>query len=109
MAGPAWFAAAVPVRTKIPVPMIAPMPRSVRSNALSVLLSAFAPCSTSPTRVAIDLVFSRFESIHPPRKAGTPVDARSTWEDAAIETVRRRPTVRDAGQQKRGDYTLNGR
>ena len=34
IAGPAWFAAAVPVSTKMPVPMMAPMPSSVRSSAL---------------------------------------------------------------------------
>src|SRR6476620_137618 len=66
MAGPAWLAAAVPVSTKKPVPMIAPMPSSVRSMAVSVRLSAFAPCSASPTSCSIDLVFRIFESIHPP-------------------------------------------
>ena len=66
MAGPAWLAAAVPVRTKMPVPMIAPMPSSVRSMAVSVRFSAFVPCSASPTSCSIDLVFRRFESIHPP-------------------------------------------
>ena len=67
----------------MPVPMIAPMPSSVRSKAVSVRLSAFAPCSTSPTSCSIDLVLKRFESIHPPGNHG----------QAA----------------KRGDYTLNGR
>ena len=43
--GPAWLAAAVPVSTKMPVPMIAPMPSSVRSIAVSVRFSALPPCS----------------------------------------------------------------
>src|SRR5918995_3197228 len=68
MAGPAWFAAAVPVSTKIPVPMIAPMPKSVRSHADRLRLSDLPPCSTSPTSCSIDLVLNRFESIHPPQK-----------------------------------------
>src|SRR5690349_18967211 len=33
-AGPAWLAAAIPVSTKIPVPIILPMPMKVRSKAL---------------------------------------------------------------------------
>ena len=65
MAGPAWFAAAVPVSTKMPVPMIAPMPSRVRSNAVSVRLRCL-PFSTSSTSCSIDLVFSRFESNRPP-------------------------------------------
>ena len=72
MAGPAWLAAAVPVRTKIPVPMIAPMPSSVRSIAVSVRFSAFAPLSASPTSCSIDFVFRRFESIHPPETRSRP-------------------------------------
>src|SRR5262245_44865846 len=43
-AGPALAAAARPVSTKIPVPMIAPMPSSTRSVAVSVRLR---PCTTS--------------------------------------------------------------
>jgi hypothetical protein len=38
-AGPAKFAAAIPVRTKIPVPIIHPIPRRVRSNAVRHRLS----------------------------------------------------------------------
>ena len=72
-AGPAWLAAAVPVSTKMPVPMIAPIPSSVRSIAVSVRLQRLrrrAP--TSPTSCSIDFVFRRFESIHPPvtRRSG---------------------------------------
>lgn len=36
-AGPAYFAAATPVRTKMPVPMTQPMPSRMRSTAPSVL------------------------------------------------------------------------
>jgi hypothetical protein len=49
-AGPAWFAAAVPVSTKIPVPMMAPTPSntsarasSVRCNSLNVSASCSSP------------------------------------------------------------------
>ena len=42
MAGPAWLAAAVPVRTKMPVPMMAPMPSSVRSSAVERALERLA-------------------------------------------------------------------
>ena len=66
IAGPAWLAAAVPVSTKMPVPMMAPMPSSVRSHADRLRRSALLPCSTSPTSCSIDFVFSRFESIQPP-------------------------------------------
>ena len=38
-AGPDWVAAACPVSTKMPVPMMAPMPSSVRSKALRHFLS----------------------------------------------------------------------
>ena len=46
--------------------MIAPIPSSVRSRAVSVRLSALPPCSASPTSCSIDFVLRRFESIHPP-------------------------------------------
>ena len=48
-AGPAWLAAAVPVSTKMPVPMIAPMPSSTSARASSVRCSSFnvsASCSS---------------------------------------------------------------
>ena len=57
------MAAAVPVSTKMPVPMIAPMPSSVRSQALRLRRSALPPCSTSATHCSIDFVLSRFESM----------------------------------------------
>src|SRR5512139_2321704 len=50
-AGPAWLAAAVPVSTKMPVPMIAPMPSSTSARASRVRCSSLpmsASCS-SPT------------------------------------------------------------
>ena len=43
--GPAKLAAAVPVRTKIPVPIVLPIPRSKRSNAPKVFLSDFFSAS----------------------------------------------------------------
>src|SRR5678816_1726027 len=45
MAGPAYCAAAVPVRTKMPAPMIAPMPRRVRLRAPSDRLRECSPSS----------------------------------------------------------------
>ena len=47
MAGPAYCAAAVPVSTKIPAPMIAPMPSVVRFSAPSARLSV---CSAPSPR-----------------------------------------------------------
>ncbi|MNZ66143.1 hypothetical protein D3C78_843550 [compost metagenome] len=41
--GPACSAAATPVITKIPVPIIAPTPSMVRSSAPSVLFNLVAP------------------------------------------------------------------
>src|SRR5688572_10141806 len=54
----------------MPVPMIAPIPSSVRSKPDSVRLSPLPPCSASPTSCSIDFVFSRFESIQPPARTG---------------------------------------
>src|SRR5690606_6003088 len=73
MAGPAWLAAAVPVRTKMPVPITAPTPSSVRSHAVKVRRSALPPLSTSLTSCSIDFVFSRFESIEAPSLLGAAV------------------------------------
>src|SRR5437763_6621389 len=54
-AGPALAAAARPVSTKMPVPMMAPMPSSTRSVAVNVRLR---PCETSASarRSSTDLV-----------------------------------------------------
>jgi hypothetical protein len=61
-AGPAFCDAAVPVRTKIPVPMIDPIPRVVRFSGPSarrrVLLSA------SARRVAWDFLVKRLMTYH---------------------------------------------
>src|SRR5262245_58961535 len=46
-AGPACFPAAWPVNTKIPVPMIAPMPSVVRSNALRAFFKWPSPLSSA--------------------------------------------------------------
>ena len=43
IAGPAYCAAALPVSTKMPAPMIAPMPSIVRFVALSARFSVPAP------------------------------------------------------------------
>src|SRR5580692_1404922 len=54
-AGPALSAAAWPVSTKIPVPMMAPTPSSMRSIAPSARLSPRSSAA-SERRVSIDLV-----------------------------------------------------
>src|SRR3954464_12888698 len=105
IAGPAWFAEAVPVRTKMPVPMIAPMPSSVRSRADNVRLSAFPPLSNSPTSCSIDFVLNKFESIHPPvTRPGSaggiiPQTPRSTGSTAG--PVRRRGSAGSAASRPR--------
>src|ERR1700687_3761147 len=48
-------AAAVPVRTKIPEPMMAPMPSAVSDHGPSVLLSLVSGCSESEISLSIDL------------------------------------------------------
>src|SRR5690349_17874420 len=63
MAGPAYPAAAWPVSTKMPAPMIAPMPSVIRFNALK---ARFSPCSLSAASAlswAIDLVAKRGDAI----------------------------------------------
>src|SRR5450755_3652190 len=44
-AGPAWSAAAWPVSTKIPAPMMAPMPSVMRLTGPRERLSVFSPTS----------------------------------------------------------------
>src|SRR5215204_4878073 len=92
IAGPAWFAAAVPVRTKIPVPMIAPIPRSVRSHAVRLRRRALPRSSTSLTSCSIDLVLRRFESIRPPglRLRGCRC-LRVEWTNALLLVLEREP------------------
>src|SRR5258706_15042432 len=48
-------AAAVPVRTKIPEPMIAPIPSAVSDHGPSVLLRRVSGCSESEISLSIDL------------------------------------------------------
>src|SRR5512146_20166 len=55
-AGPAWFAAAVPVRTKMPVPMIPPIPSRVSAVAERVRCSCWCPDASASWISAIDLV-----------------------------------------------------
>src|SRR5215212_6641471 len=57
-AGPAWAAAARPVSTKIPVPMMAPMPSRVRSTAVSERLRPWWP-SASARSWSTDFVANR--------------------------------------------------
>src|SRR4051812_35416850 len=60
-AGPAWSAAASPVRTKMPAPMMAPMPSMVRFVAVRARLSDRSlVASASARRDATDLVAQRF-------------------------------------------------
>ncbi len=47
VAGPALFRAAMPVRTKMPVPMMTPTPNTVRSQAESDFRSACSGSSVS--------------------------------------------------------------
>src|SRR5207244_457194 len=57
IAGPACSAAASPVSTKMPVPMIAPMPRVTRLTGPSTRLSEWSPvCAASAVNCSIDLV-----------------------------------------------------
>src|SRR5690348_1304506 len=51
-------AAAVPVRTKMPEPMIAPMPRAVRLHGPSVFLSRCSGCSASAISLSMDFLAS---------------------------------------------------
>ena len=64
-AGPAWLAAAVPVSTKMPVPMMPPMPSSVSCVAVSARRSSLpeASCACSSS---IDLVASSCCAMEPP-------------------------------------------
>src|SRR5918997_4581199 len=55
-AGPAYPAAASPVRTKSPVPMITPIPNRVRSNGPSVLRNWNSGSSVSRIDCSMDLV-----------------------------------------------------
>src|ERR1700716_676139 len=48
-------AAAVPVRTKIPEPMMAPIPSAVNDHGPSVLLSLVSGCSESEISLSMDL------------------------------------------------------
>jgi hypothetical protein len=67
IAGPALVAAAMPVSTKIPVPMITPMPKTVRSQADSSFLSRCSGSSVSWIDCSIDLVRSTSMPWHLPQ------------------------------------------
>src|SRR5664279_2101127 len=64
MAGPAKFAAAVPVKTKMPAPMIAPMPRRTRLVAVRERLRLGPPSSSGMTS-DMDLVRNRLTALTP--------------------------------------------
>src|SRR5690242_537388 len=51
-------AAAVPVRTKMPEPMMAPMPRAVRLHGPKVFLSRCSGCSASAISLSMDFLAS---------------------------------------------------
>src|SRR6266513_2920435 len=56
-AGPAWSAAAWPVSTKMPAPMMAPMPSVIRLSGVSARFSWCSPASlASARRLAMDFV-----------------------------------------------------
>ena len=71
MAGPANCAAAVPVSTKMPAPMMAPMPRVIRLMGPSARLSVWPPSpspSASAMMVLMGLVANNpLAHAHPPR------------------------------------------
>src|ERR671917_390001 len=86
MAGPEYSAAASPVRTKRPVPMITPMPKTVRSRGPNDLLSLNSGSSVSRTDCSTDLVLMIPNLLpfpasnwrrHRPYNLGTIVEARS--------------------------------
>src|SRR6476469_1826999 len=56
IAGPAYCAAALPVSVKMPAPMMTPMPKTVRSRAVSFFLSWNSGSSVSLIDCSIDLV-----------------------------------------------------
>src|SRR5687768_9189872 len=65
-AGPALVAAAIPVSTKMPVPMMTPIPNTVRSQADRSFLSWCSDSSVSLIDCSIDLVHSTPMSPSPP-------------------------------------------
>src|SRR5215472_14942491 len=65
MAGPANWAAAVPVSTKMPAPMIPPMPIEIRLMGPSARLSECSPHSLASARMlSIGLVAKSLNAIH---------------------------------------------
>lgn len=59
MAGPAYCAAARPVRVKMPAPMMTPMPKTVRSTAVRFFLSWYSSSTVSAMDASIDFVRNR--------------------------------------------------
>jgi hypothetical protein len=59
MAGPAFWAAATPVRENSPAPMIAPIPKAMRFPGPSVRFSLTSAPSDSAMMLLTDLVANR--------------------------------------------------
>src|SRR5207237_8077690 len=64
-AGPAWLAAATPVSTNMPVPMMPPMPSSVSCVAVSARRS-WLPVDSCSCSSAMDLVARSCRAMEPP-------------------------------------------
>src|SRR5512146_2982518 len=108
-AGPAWLAAAVPVRTKIPVPMIPPIPRRVSAVAESVRCSC-CPFASASSISAIDLVAKSWLRMRPdstqavpakPAKAGGGGRATAAGQRKSVRPQRFRDVRREELQQRR--------
>src|SRR5687767_3196185 len=70
IAGPELVAATVPVRTKMPAPMITPTPKTIRSRVPRVFLSLCSGSSVSAIDCSTDLVRNTFMAANlgvPPR------------------------------------------
>ena len=97
MAGPAWVAAATPVRTKMPAPMMAPMPSRVRSTGPRTLLRAI---SQAPWSALIALVRASPTCAYNLRgsdvKSGTSRGLGARWVSPRTGIVAARPLGRQA-------------
>src|SRR5215469_500570 len=88
-AGPAWLAAAVPVRTKIPVPMIPPIPRRVSAVAESVRCSC-CPFASASLISAIDLVAKSWLGMRADSTQATAAKPASLFRAQHLRNVRRK-------------------
>src|SRR2546428_10886401 len=89
-AGPAYCAAAWPVSTKIPAPMMAPMPSVIRLSGVSARFSWCSPASLASARkVEMDLVAHKFmrDSVQGGDESTVQTDPRfARASDLSIET-----------------------